>query len=175
MTKIITPPTRVITYEKSIAVVAVLLPVRYLGKIYLMAVIRNQEPKEGGIALPGGRIPHMHNGLGGSSLELVQETGHFVPPNKMQYFMESAPALFNPDDTKGDSLYVITYKAPDVDRKDVNLEFRDEKEEIRGLTLIHLNENGDGLLNEYDEETILCFASHHRAAVNYLNERKCTP
>jgi hypothetical protein len=114
----------------------------------------------------------MQNGKGGASEELLEETDLFIPLQAMKIFDESAAALLNPKDKKSGSVFVLCYETPEIPYNAINFMFKDQKQEIQGLSLIHLNDTGDGLLNEYGEDIVLCFPSHHRFAVNYLNKYK---
>ncbi len=150
------------TYASPVTVGIALQPVRDQHRTGILVVQRNINPFKGHYALPGGFVDQGELSQPAAIRELFEETG--IRQTKATYFTEVTGGSHRDTDIRKHNMYF--YVTPSLDMSEIDLQTSNS--ETQSLAIFYLSDGRDGLINADGENVTLCFASHHKAAFNYL-------
>ena len=151
------------TYASPVTVAVALQPVKQNNGIGILAVQRGIEPYIGRHALPGGFVDNGESSIIAAPRELFEETA-INAKGRPVYFSEDVGGSHNGKDPRSHTMYF--YTMPPLNEQDINLKFTDN--EVQKLAVLFLADDKTSLQNKNGDIIELCFATHHRAALQYL-------
>lgn len=152
---------------------AVIQPVCDGRYIYVLTVMRNKGPKKDGLCLPSGYVENDCSNVETATHELEQETGIQQNYHDLIHIGEAtAPPALHVSNDNIQSRLIHFYQAPMIATATIDFDFRDKDEEIAGLDLVHLDNNGDALRTIRNEAKELCFLGHQAFALNFLQKQQ---
>lgn len=152
------------TYASPVNVGIALQPVKNGDHTGLLVVQRNINPFKGNYALPGGFVDHAELSRPAAIRELFEETG--IRQTEAVYFTEITGGSHKDTDIRKHNMYF--YATPLLLVTEIDFNRKDS--ETQSLAVFYLSKDGNGLVTEKDEVITLCFSSHQKAALAFLQQ-----
>lgn len=156
------------TYLNPTPVAVAMIPVWHENKTHLLTIKRNNKLAFGGIAMPGG---YVDNNLGfkeGAIAEAQQEVNLSFLFDDLKYYDEFSVKASPPQFPK--STAIIFYVTPVLEITDIDFTYRDKEKEVAEINMVYYDAENSTLRNMQNEQLELCFPSHQKFAVRYLQE-----
>jgi len=154
-----------ITYASPVTVGVALQPVQCEDRTGLLVVQRGINPGKGHFALPGGFADQRETANTTALRELFEET--LVKNSRAIYFCEDLGGSHNDKDPRCHTMYF--YAMPLLQKQAINFDFHDT--EVQTLQLVFLSDDKNGLQTIHGNKIELCFATHHSAAISFLQQQ----
>lgn len=152
------------TYPAPVAVSVALQPVSHNGKIGILTVQRGINPYKGHYALPGGFMDNGEHPAQSAVRELFEETTLVQPINDAMYFSSDVGGSHSDKDPRSHTMHFFIMPVLDSTAIDLGL----NNNEVQSLSILFLSEDKNGMEKENGEVVQLCFTTHHKAALDFL-------
>ena len=155
------------TYSSAVQVGVALQPVRMNARLGVLVVQRNINPYIGEYALPGGFVDPNEIPRQAAVRELTEETSIQHKADDAKHFSEAIGGSHRDNDPRAHVMHF--YEMPELTENAIDMTFHNE--EVQSLKLLFLSNDMLRMEDKNGDPCMLCFNSHHSAALAYLQKR----